>query len=128
MYKTGPPLIISMEEELLDSIHKIQALERARKIPSINYLWSKSTKVYGRVKETDTLVHWVLNAMENVISTVIEKSLSAKLIEKPIYIIDKTLCQGLDFVEVKVPMIKEESKQVIQILTLMFVRSVLHNF
>jgi len=43
----------------------------------------------------------------------IEKSLPvARLMEKPIYTLDKTLCQGIDFVEVKLPIIKEEPKQV----------------
>ncbi|KMQ86111.1 lipid storage droplets surface-binding protein 2-like protein [Lasius niger] len=33
--------------------------------------------------------------------------------EKPIYTLDKTLCQGIDFVEVKLPIIKEEPKQIL---------------
>nr|XP_034175082.1 lipid storage droplets surface-binding protein 2 [Osmia lignaria] len=103
-----------MEVELPDCIYKIQAVNRARQIPSVNYLWDKSMEVYGRVKETNVFVHWAFNTMENVFNIVIEKSLPvAKLMEKPIYTLDKTLCQGLDYVEVKLPIIKEEPKQII---------------
>ncbi|XP_076682554.1 lipid storage droplets surface-binding protein 2-like [Andrena cerasifolii] len=101
------------EGELLDHVYKIQTIERARKIPSVNYLWDKSTKVYDRVKETNGFVHWAFDVVENVLNTVIEKSLSAKLMEKPICAIDKTLCQGLDYVEVKLPIIKQEPEQIL---------------
>ncbi|XP_050586138.1 lipid storage droplets surface-binding protein 2-like isoform X1 [Bombus affinis] len=103
-----------MEAESSKHICKIQAVNRARKIPSVNYLWDKSTAVYGRVKDTNVFVHWAFNAMENIVNTMVEKSLPvAKLIEKPICTLDKTLCQGIDYVEVKLPIIKEEPKQII---------------
>lgn len=102
-----------MEIESSNDIYKIQVINRARKIPSVNYLWDKSTEVYGRLKETNIFVHWAFNIVENVFNTMIEKSLPiAKLIEKPINTIDKTLCQGLDYIEVKLPIIKEEPEQV----------------
>nr|XP_003703225.1 PREDICTED: lipid storage droplets surface-binding protein 2-like [Megachile rotundata] len=103
-----------MDIELPDYVYKIQAVNRARKIPSVNYLWDKSMEVYGRVKETNVFIHWAFNTMENVLNTVMEKSLPvAKLMEKPIYTLDKTFCQGLDYVEVKLPIIKEEPEQII---------------
>lgn len=102
-----------MEIESSNDIYKIQVINRARKIPSVNYLWDKSTEVYGCLKETNIFVHWAFNTVENVFNTMIEKSLPiAKLIEKPINTIDKTLCQGLDYIEVKLPIIKEEPEQV----------------
>lgn len=102
-----------MEVESSNYIYKIQVINRARKIPSVNYLWDKSTEVYGRLKEINVFVHWAFNTVENVFNTMIEKSLPiAKLIEKPINTIDKTLCQGLDYIEVKLPIIKEEPEQV----------------
>lgn len=102
-----------MEIESSNDIYKIQVINRVRKIPSVNYLWDKSTEVYGRLKETNIFVHWAFNTVENVFNTMIEKSLPiAKLIEKPINTIDKTLCQGLDYIEVKLPIIKEEPEQV----------------
>ncbi|XP_015605016.1 lipid storage droplets surface-binding protein 2 [Cephus cinctus] len=101
-----------METELSD--HHIQALERALQIPSVNYLWDKSTEVYGRVKGTHMLVSWAFGTVETVITAVLEKSLVvAHLMKKPIYTLDKTLCQGLDFVEVKLPIIKEEPKEIL---------------
>ncbi|XP_043791812.1 lipid storage droplets surface-binding protein 2-like [Apis laboriosa] len=103
-----------MEVESSNYIYKIQVINRARKIPSVNYLWDKSTEVYGCLKETNVLVHWAFNTVENVFNTMIEKSLPiAKLIERPINTIDKTLCQGLDYIEVKLPIIKEEPEQII---------------
>lgn len=103
-----------METEVTDHAYRIQAVDRARKIPSVNYLWDKSTQVYGRVKGANMFVNWAFDTVENVVTTLIEKSQPvAKLIEKPIYTIDKTLCQGLDFVEVKLPIIKEEPKEIL---------------
>lgn len=103
-----------METELPDQFYRIQAVDRARKIPSVNYLWDKSTEVYERVKGTNTFLNWAFDTVESVVNTMIEKSLPvAKLIEKPIYTLDKTLCQGIDFVEVKLPIIKEEPKQIL---------------
>lgn len=103
-----------METELLDQFYRIQAVDRARKIPSVNYLWDKSTEVYERVKGTNTFLNWAFDTVESVVNTMIEKSLPvARLMEKPIYTLDKTLCQGIDFVEVNLPIIKEEPKQVI---------------
>lgn len=103
-----------MDAELTDHFfYRIQAVDRARKIPSVNYLWDKSTEVYGRVKGTNTFVNWAFDTVESMVNAMIEKSLPvARLIEKPIYTLDKTLCQGIDFVEVKLPIIKEEPKQV----------------
>lgn len=103
-----------MDTELSEQFYRIQAVDRARKIPSVNYLWDKSTEVYGRVKGANTFVNWAFDTVESMVNVMIEKSLPvARLIEKPIYTLDKTLCQGIDFVEVKLPIIKEEPKQVI---------------
>lgn len=103
-----------METKLPDQFYRIQAVDRARKIPSVNYLWDKSTEVYERVKGTNTFLNWAFDTVENVVNIMIQKSLPvAKLMEKPIYTLDKTLCQGIDFVEVKLPIIKEEPKQIL---------------
>ncbi|XP_033214792.1 lipid storage droplets surface-binding protein 2 [Belonocnema kinseyi] len=102
-----------MEADLPDSFYRIQAVDRALQIPSVNYLWDKSTEVYGRVKGASTFANWAFGTVENVLNTMLEKSLPvARLMEKPIYTLDKTLCQGLDFVEVKLPIIKEEPKEI----------------
>ncbi|XP_020294051.1 lipid storage droplets surface-binding protein 2-like [Pseudomyrmex gracilis] len=103
-----------METELPDQFYRIQAVDRARKIPSVNYLWDKSTEVYERVKGTNTFINWAFHTVENVVTTMIEKTLPVtRFMEKPIYTLDKTLCQGIDFVEVKLPIIKEEPKQIL---------------
>lgn len=107
-------MIAVMDTELSDQFYRIQAVNRARKIPSVNYLWDKSTEVYGRVKGANIFVNWAFDTVECMVNTMIEKSLPvARLIEKPIYTLDKTLCQGIDFVEVKLPIIKEEPKQIL---------------
>ncbi|KAL0133687.1 hypothetical protein PUN28_000969 [Cardiocondyla obscurior] len=100
--------------ELSEQFYRIQAVDRARKIPSVNYLWDKSTEVYERVKGTNMFVNWAFDTVESMVNTMIEKSLPvARLMEKPIYTLDKTLCQGIDFVEVNLPIIKEEPKQIL---------------
>ena len=102
-----------MEAELPENFYRIQAVDRALQIPSVNYLWDKSTEVYERVKGASTFANWAFGTVENVFNTMLEKTLPvARLMEKPIYTLDKTLCQGLDFVEVKLPIIKEEPKEV----------------
>lgn len=102
-----------MDTELSEQFYRIRSLDRALRIPSVNYLWDKSTAVYGKVKGVNTFTNWAFDRMETVLHRVLEKSLPvARLMEKPIYNLDKTFCQGLDFVEVKLPIIKEEPKQV----------------
>ena len=102
-----------MEADIPDQVYRIQAVDRALQIPSVNYLWDKSTEVYGRVKGANPFANWAFGTVENVFNTMLEKSLPvARLMEKPIYTLDKTLCQGLDFIEVKLPIIKEEPKEV----------------
>lgn len=92
----------------------IELTDRLYRIPSVNYFLNTSTRVYDRMKETNTIVNWAFDMVENLVNIVIEKSLPlARLIEKPIYTLDKTLCQGLDFVEVKLPIIKEEPKEIL---------------
>ncbi|XP_066591243.1 lipid storage droplets surface-binding protein 2-like isoform X2 [Prorops nasuta] len=96
-----------------EQFYRIQSINRALQIPSVNYLWDKSTEVYCRMKGANTFVNWAFDTVEHVVNIMIEKSLPvARLMEKPIYTLDKTLCQGLDFVDVKLPIIKEESKQI----------------
>ncbi|XP_043481029.1 lipid storage droplets surface-binding protein 2-like [Leptopilina heterotoma] len=102
-----------MDRDIQDPVYRIQAVDRALQIPSVNYLWDKSAEVYGKVKGVSPLTNWAFGRVENVVSTVLEKSLPvARLMEKPIYTLDKTLCQGLDFVQVKLPIIKEEPKEI----------------
>ncbi|KAK0075722.1 hypothetical protein PV325_006468 [Microctonus aethiopoides] len=103
-----------MDRELIEQFSKIQAIDRAMQIPSVNYLWDKSTEVYGRVKSTNTFTNWAFDTIEMVLNIVIAKSMPvARFMEKPIYNLDKTLCQGIDFVEVKLPIIKENPKEII---------------
>ncbi|XP_034945002.1 uncharacterized protein [Chelonus insularis] len=92
----------------------IQAFNRALQIPSVNYLWDKSTEVYEKVKSASSFTNWALETIEMVLATVIEKSVPVtKLVEKPIHNLDKTLCYGFDFVEVKLPIIREDPKQIL---------------
>ena len=108
---------VKMDKELSAEIFKIQSIDRALRIPSVNYLWGKSTKVYGRVKSANIFTNWAFGTVENMFGAVLEKSLPvARLMEKPICNLDKTLCQGFDFVEVKLPIIKEEPQAVRNIL------------
>ncbi|XP_015127852.1 lipid storage droplets surface-binding protein 2 isoform X2 [Diachasma alloeum] len=103
-----------MDAELSEQFYRIQAIDRALRIPSVNYLWDKSTAVYGKVKGVNTFTNWAFDRIETVLHTVLEKSLPvARFMEKPIYNLDKTFCQGLDFVEVKLPIIKEDPKQIL---------------
>lgn len=102
-----------MDSTLSEQSCKIHAIDRALQIPSVNYLWDKSTEVYGRVKGVNTFTNWAFDTIEMMLTAVITKSLPvARLMEKPIYNLDKTLCHGIDFVEIKLPIIKEDPKQV----------------
>lgn len=102
-----------MGNEPSEEMFRVRAIEKALGIPSVNYLWDKSTRAYGKVKGANVFINWAFDAMENVVGAVIVRTLPvARFMEKPIYNLDKTLCQGLDFVEVKLPIIKEEPQQV----------------
>lgn len=104
----------NMEIDAQDDLYRMKAVDRALQIPSVNYLWDKSAEVYDRVKGSNQLVNWAFGTVELVVNAVIEKSLPvARFIKKPIYTLDTTLCYGLDFVEVNLPIIKEDPVHVI---------------
>lgn len=97
-----------------EEFYRIQALDRAMKIPGVHYLWDKSAEVYGRVKGSNGMLHRALDTFEEGVSLFMEKTALpvVRLMEKPIFTLDRTLCQGLDLVQVKLPAIKEEPKRV----------------
>lgn len=105
----------SLEQTTGEESHRIQALNRALEIPSVHYLWDKSAQVYSRVKGANPVIHRALDTVENVVSLVVEKTAMpvARLMEKPIFTLDRTLCQGIDFVQVKLPIIKEDPKRIL---------------
>ncbi|XP_048505050.1 perilipin-2-like [Athalia rosae] len=104
-----------LESEMPEQYYRIQSLDRALQIPSVHYLWDKSAEVYSHVKGANTVIHRALDTVENVFSMVVEKTALpvARLMEKPIFTLDRTLCQGLDYVEIKLPIIKEDPKQIL---------------
>ncbi|XP_046422542.1 lipid storage droplets surface-binding protein 2-like [Neodiprion fabricii] len=106
--------------------YKIQALDRALEIPSVHYLWDKSAQIYSRVKGANTVVHRALDTVEHVVCLVVEKTCTpvVRLMEKPIFNLDQTLCQGINFVQVKLPIIKEDPKQIIDRTKLIVLESI----
>lgn len=94
--------------------HRIQAFDRALEIPSVNYLWYKSAEVYTRVKCVNRVVRRALDTLENAVSVVAQSAMPvARLMEKPIFTLDRSLCQGIDFVQFKLPIVKEDPMRVI---------------
>ncbi|KAF7995337.1 hypothetical protein HCN44_006444 [Aphidius gifuensis] len=97
-----------MDSELSYKYYKIKTIDKAS---IINIAWDKSIKIYEKVKNVYVLTNWAFD----IIEIILEKSLTiVRFIEKPIYNIDKELCRGIDFVEVKLPIIKENPAQILE--------------
>lgn len=63
-------------------------------------------RIYDGLKKKNRLVNWSLQTVEGVVLAAAETVQPAvRLFEKPISVVDKVVCRGIDFVEQKIPSI-----------------------
>ncbi|XP_020294050.1 lipid storage droplets surface-binding protein 2-like isoform X2 [Pseudomyrmex gracilis] len=95
----------------------LEVIDRVKNIPVIHSAIEKTGSTYSYVKDSHHLVNWALNYAEAGLNTATAKAatLAAPLTKKfegQISAVDQKLCQGLDIVEQKVPIVKEPPQQI----------------
>lgn len=95
----------------------LNIVNRVLELPIIELALHKSVETYTKVKDSYQLVHWAFTTAETSLSTATKQAIPiavpiAKRLESPINFVDHTLCLGLDKIEEKVPLVKEDPAQV----------------
>lgn len=96
----------------------IEVFHRVLELPVVEKAIAKSAATYSRVKDCNQLVHWALTTAESSLSTATKQAVVpiaapiAKKLENPIHYVNHKLCLGLNKIEEKIPLVKEEPEQV----------------
>lgn len=96
---------------------QLEIFHRVLELPTIEFALSKSASTYFRVKASYQLLNWALSTAESSLTSATRQAVPiaapiAKKFETPIQFVDHTLCLGLDKIEEKIPMVKEQPEQV----------------
>ncbi|KAL0133686.1 hypothetical protein PUN28_000968 [Cardiocondyla obscurior] len=98
-------------------IPHLEVLDRVKNIPVVHSAIEKTGSTYSYVKDSHHLINWALNHAEAGLhlATATAVPLAAPLVksfERPISAVDQKLCEGLDLVEQKVPIVKKPPQQI----------------
>ncbi|XP_014244567.1 lipid storage droplets surface-binding protein 2 [Cimex lectularius] len=92
---------------------QMHVFEKLKQIPLVGYACNTSAGMYNRVKLSNGLITWTLNSAEGALAlTLFALAPIANRLRSPIYVIDNTLCKGIDVLQEKVPSVKEEPTQI----------------
>lgn len=95
----------------------MEVMDRIWRLPVMESAWNTSHNIYDRVKNANGLAHWTLSTAEGAVHMAVETIAPvAHRLSTPIHVVDMKLCQGLDLLEQKVPIVKEQPQQVGEIL------------
>lgn len=99
------------------SAPRLEVIDRVKNIPVIHSAIEKTGSTYSYVKDSHHLVNWALSYAEAGLhyATATAAPLTiplAKKFEGQISAVDQKLCEGLDIVEQKVPIVKKPPQQV----------------
>nr|BAN20534.1 lipid storage droplets surface binding protein 2 [Riptortus pedestris] len=94
---------------------QIHVIDKLREIPLVQSAYSTSTGVYNRVKESSALLTWTLQSAEGAFMTAMGAVAPvANKLQQPIHVVDDTLCKGIDVLQEKVPIVKEQPAQILE--------------
>lgn len=95
----------------------MEVVDRLWQLPVVESAWNTSFNLYDRVKNAHGLAHWTLSTAEGVATKAVETIAPlANKLSTPIHVVDMKLCQGLDIIEQKMPIVKEQPQQVGEVL------------
>ncbi|XP_039277426.1 lipid storage droplets surface-binding protein 2 isoform X2 [Nilaparvata lugens] len=92
----------------------LEVVNKLWTFPVVESAWNTSSSMYGRVKGYNSLTNWTLNTAEGAMQLAFEQvaPIVVKRFEQPIQAVDGKLCAGLNKLEEKVPLVKEQPQQV----------------
>lgn len=96
---------------------RLEVLDRVKNIPTVQTAIEKTGSTYSYLKGSHNLINWALGYAEAGLcyATATAAPIAAPLAKKfegQINTVDQKLCQGLDIVEQKVPMVKQPPQEV----------------
>ncbi|XP_066591184.1 lipid storage droplets surface-binding protein 2-like [Prorops nasuta] len=105
------------DASITDSGPHLEVLDRVKNIPLVSSAIEKTGSTYSYVKDSHHLINWALGYAEAGLhyATSTAGPIAAPIAKKfegQINAVDQKLCEGLDLVEKKVPIVKEPPQQV----------------
>lgn len=90
-----------------------EVINRVKNIPMISTAMEKTASTYTFLKESHPLINWALNYAETGINyTAATAAPLVKQFENKINAVDQKLCEGLDIVEHRVPIVKQPPQEI----------------
>lgn len=96
---------------------RLEVLDRVKNIPVVHSAIEKTGSTYSYVKDSHHLINWALSQAEAGLNYATATAVPlavplAKKFEDQISAVDQKLCEGLNIVEQKVPIVKKPPQQV----------------
>lgn len=100
-----------------EAVPHLEVINRVKNIPVIHSAIEKTESTYSYLKDSHHLINWALTQAEAGLqyATATAAPLTAPLAKKfegQINAVDQKLCEGLNIVEEKVPLVKQQPQQV----------------
>ncbi|KAF6208295.1 hypothetical protein GE061_016749 [Apolygus lucorum] len=94
---------------------QMQVFDKLLQIPLVDYAYSTSAGVYQKVKGCNGIINLALGSAEGAASLAMTAVAPvANHFQGPIHYVDSTLCNGIDAIQQKIPMVKEPPQQIIE--------------
>jgi len=91
----------------------LESLERMMKLPVVGAAWQQSQDVYEKVKGHNRMFKWAFNTAEDAVHFAVNTAAPiVSKFDRPIQYVDQTLVKGIDKLEVKAPIIKEQPQDI----------------
>ncbi|KOC60587.1 Lipid storage droplets surface-binding protein 2 [Habropoda laboriosa] len=100
-----------------DNIPHLEVINRVKNIPVIHSTIEKTGSTYSYLKDSHHLINWALTQAETGLQYATATAIPltaplAKKFEGQITAVDQKLCEGLNIVEQKVPLMKQPPQQI----------------
>lgn len=100
-----------------ESTPHIEIIDRVKNIPTIQSAIEKTSSTYSYVKDFHPLINWALSCAEAGLQYASDTAAPvaadvAKNFEGKIHYVDQKLCQGLNIIEQKVPIVTKPPEQI----------------
>ncbi|KAL5277709.1 PLIN2 family protein [Megaselia abdita] len=105
--------IQAMENHKDSLLPHLESFERFIQLPVVGAAWQQGQGVYEKVKGHNRMFSWAFNTAEDCVSKAVTATAPiVSKFDKPISLVDQTLVKGIDKLEVKAPIIKEQPQEI----------------
>lgn len=93
----------------------LESFDKMLKLPMVEAAWNQSQGVYGKVKCHNPLFNWAFKTAEEAVHLAVNTAAPiVSRLDGPIHFVDQTLCSGIDKLEAKAPIIREQPQEIYQ--------------